>query len=505
MDEPKKPMSTAPTPPKRVYEIDRRDRVLLVFTLGLGVLLADLLLAALRGWPGLSVTVLVLAWEGVMFWYGRGSGKGRSRPGLWLTAAVVLLALTFAIFSNRWFYLVNLCALPCLMTVQMFELFGGTIRAWWQPMMLCERVLLLLEGLFCQCGAPLQVISGPKKGDEAWKRLSYVLLGLLLAGAVLIVVLPLLNSADALFSQMTREIKYFLLRHFGALAWRLVVGALAVPFLFGLLYALRRPAVSKVAGALGEVPQWEGLDPAFSATALAVLDGVYLLFVAVQSAALFGGEAYLVRMGVSYADYARSGFFQMVWVSCINLAVVVAAVHFSRREGKLWQALRVFSTLMVALSGVILASAAWRMTMYVSSYGLSFKRVLTYWGMVMLLIFFAGALLKIWKRQFGFFKVLFAASIAGWLALNFINVDMIVAAYNVNAYLSGNATMDLPYLAGLSYDTLPALERLPGEMWAYHGYEYSLSSLIEARREMAAWETSCWETWNLSAWMAAQG
>lgn len=501
----KRPVSGAPPKPKRIYEIDGRDRALLGLTLGLGVLLADLLLAAWKGWPGLSVTVLVLAWEGVMFWYGRGSGKRRSRPGLWLTAAVILLALTFAIFSNRWFYCLNLCALPCLMTVQMFELFGGTKQAWWQPMMLCERALLLLEGLFCQWGAPIRALGGAKKESEGRKRLAYVLLGLLLGAAVLMLVLPLLKSADAVFNQMVSGIEYYLSKHFGALVWRLVLGALAVPFFFSLFYALRRPSDSKAMGALGEIPRGEGLDPALSVTALAVLDGVYLLFVGVQSAALFGGPAYLARMGMSYAEYARSGFFQMVWVSCINLAVVVAAVHFSRREGRLWQVLRVLSTLMVALSGVILASAAWRMTMYVGSYGLSFKRLLTYWGMVMLVIFFVGALLKIWKRQFGFFRVLFAASIAGWLVLNFVNVDAIVAEYNVRAYLSGNATMDLPYLAGLSYDTLPALERLPGEMWAYHGYEYSLSSLIEDRREMAAWETSCWETWNLSAWMAAQG
>ena len=123
-------------------------------------------------------------------------------------------------------------------------------------------------------------------------------------------------------------------------------------------------------------------------TVLLPLDLLYVLFAAVQSAALFRGSAYLEAAGISYAEYARSGFFQLVWVSCINLAVVVAAVHFCRREGKLWLVVWALSTGMVALSCLMLVSAAWRMTLYVSTYGLSVKRLLTYWGMALLAVFF---------------------------------------------------------------------------------------------------------------------
>ena len=52
---------------------------------------------------------------------------------------------------------------------------------------------------------------------------------------------------------------------------------------------------------------------------LAALDGLYLLFLAVQSAGLFGGAEYLARRGISYARWARSGFFQMVGVTVVNL------------------------------------------------------------------------------------------------------------------------------------------------------------------------------------------
>lgn len=494
--------------PKRLYEADARERVLLFLTLGLGTLCADLLLAMWRDYLGLGITALALAWEAVLFWYAK--DRPRRAGEKWcprlLTAAVVLLALTFTLYSDRWLWNYNTLALPVLMAVQMLECFGPARRPWRDPVMLLERLWLVVEGLFWNLGAPGKAVASFGKGGGK-RRWLYVLLGLAAAVPVLLVVVPLLSAADPVFQRLAGNAVNFLVDHFGSLVLRLVLGLCAAPFLFSLLYALRRPEPVKE----GTKPPktFPGLDPALCVTALAVLDGVYLLFVAVQSAALFGGEAYLAGTGMSYAEYARSGFFQLVWVSCVNLAVVVPAIHFSRRTGRLWPVLRVLSTGMVVLSGVMLASAAWRMTLYVGSYGLSFKRFLTYWGMVMLCVFFTGALLKIWKKEFGFFQVLLAASIAGWLVLNFINVDYQVARYNVNAYLTGNtAVMDLPYLASLSYDTLGQLARMDGRAPVYHDPDlsgYVLDTLLADRRESAAGEISRWETWTLSGWLAARG
>ena len=43
--------------------------------------------------------------------------------------------------------------------------------------------------------------------------------------------------------------------------------------------------------------------------ALAAVDGLYLAFLAVQSAGLFGGPDYVESLGGSHAEWARSGFF----------------------------------------------------------------------------------------------------------------------------------------------------------------------------------------------------
>ena len=498
------PAVPVPAKPRRIYEADFRERLLLALTLALGVLLADLFLCQSYAYAGLGLTLLVLAWEAVLFWYAPRPGKGLTRPAILLTAAVVLLALTFTIWSNSWFWSVNFLALPCLMGVQMLECFGDARRPWHDPLMLAERAGHVLAGLFGSLGAPGKALESLGK-PGTHKRTGYVLWTLILLLPLLGVVLFLLSSADALFDLLAGRAINFVVDHFGSLLGRLFLGAVAAPFLFSLCYTLRRgrDVLGKPAAGEEKAP-WRA-DPAIPVTAVAVLDLVYLLFVGVQFYALFGGRAYLEQTGLTYAEYARSGFFQLVWVSCINLCVVVAAVHFCRREGKLWQALRLLSSGLVALSGVMLVSACRRMSLYVGEYGLSFKRALTYWGMAMLLIFFAGAALKIWKRDFGFFRVLFAAGLAGWLVLNFANVDAIVARYNVRAYQTGALEwLDVRYLARLSCAVVPALETLPPEMEVIPGVpQYTVSEVLDDLRTSAAYQTARWETWTLTAFLAS--
>ena len=128
-----------------VYEVGRREYLLLILTLGLGILAADLLLSGL----GLGVTVGVAAWYGVLLWYLGPRRLAESRSRL-LFGAILLLALTFALFSNGWFRFWNLGALLMLLTVHAMQISGAAVRPWYVPGMLWERFRLLLSGLLAR-------------------------------------------------------------------------------------------------------------------------------------------------------------------------------------------------------------------------------------------------------------------------------------------------------------------------------------------------------------------
>ena len=176
-------------------------------------------------------------------------------------------------------------------------------------------------------------------------------------------------------------------------------------------------------------------------------------------------------------------------------------------------AVRLLATLVTVQSLALLCSAAWRMTLYVGAYGLSFKRCMTYWGMAMMAAFLVMALIKCWRPAFSFFRAAFPAALAGWLVINSIPIDYLVARDQVDRYLGGESpSVSIYYLAyDLSYDTLSQLERLdprrdladyePGA-WAPGD---TLGDLLERRRDDARGECDCWQTWSLSACLAAGG
>ena len=484
--------------PIKIYEITRRDHFLLAAVLAWCLLTVD---SVLWAWPhGMGLTTAVFGWY-VLLFSALGPSGLRHRENRVLLLVNLALAVSFALGSNPTFHAWNFLALLVLVPVHAWGLSGGTALPWWQPLMLWERFCLLLRGLFSALGAFFAALT-PQKGGPDHRRVLAAVLGTAGALALLGLLVPILSSADALFAAATADLRGFINAHLTESLWKLVTALVLTPFVFSFVYRLRRPAPAKVPA----VPALSA-DGLLFLIILAALDGLYLLFLLVQSAGLFGGAAYLAQRGISYAEWARSGFFQMVGVTAMNLTVLMTALSVSRRAGRSWRVLRVLAALLVGESLVLLVSAAWRMTLYVSAYGLSFKRLLTYWGMAMMALFFLAALWKIHRPDFGFCRAAFPLALVGWLVLNCVPVDYLVAKDQVDRYLDGaSVSIDAEYLLyGLSYDALSQLERLDGSMLCHEwtGYQKPLDTLIADRRAEAQQACGDWRSWSLSACLAA--
>lgn len=499
MDEPLRP-HTPPirtAAPKRIYEIDGRDRLLLPMVLALGILCADLLVFSLWNTPALGITLLAAAWYAVYFWYAGAKQVFATRAGLLLFCAAALTALTFSLFSNPWLRAWNLLALPLLIILQVWEGSAATRAPCTVPAMAAERIVLAFGGLFGSAAAAGQAAASLK--IRCGKRGLWILAGTLTASVLIAILLPLLSSADAFFQYVTSGASAWLALHVPGWVLRIVLGLCAVPFLFSLFYTLRRPRPRTVQG--GYTPRGLTVDPIAPMIVLAALSMFYLFFLAVQFTALFGGERYLADAGISYAEYARSGFFQMVFAAVLNLSILLLCLWLCPAQGWGGRLVRILASLLVGLSAVLLVSAVWRMTLYVLAYGLSFKRLLTYWGMAVLAVLFAAALLAVWRTGFSFFRVLLVVVIVGWIALNFMNPDFTVAQYNVSLSLRSPLTqVDVDYMARqLSYDALPALEQLADARPEHSGCR----RMIATRRSQARTDAERWESWSLSAQLAA--
>lgn len=467
---------------RRSWPVGERERRLLPLSLALGYLAVSLLMDWRGGrLPGLGVTVLAAGWYAALFLY-RGTAGLERRVNRVLLGAAALLALAFALFSNQWFRFWNCGALLLLVAVHTWELCGGARLPWQEAGMLPERLGLLVKGPFVRCGAFLDAAGGVKQSRSLSRSLPAAV-GIAVTLPALWLVAGVLMDADALFALVAGSALRGLELRLGPTAGRLLLAVCAMPFVFSLLYFAAH--TEGRAAERRERRRWDSLP---AVILLGALDALYLFFLAVQSAALFGDRAYLAQAGISFAEYARSGFFQLAGLAGLNVAVILAAAWLCREDG----ALRVLATALVALTAVLLVSAAWRMTLYVSAYGLSFKRLLTYWGMGMLAVLLILTVRKVWRREFRFFRAAAPIALAGWLLLNYCNVDAVAARYNAAQASAGrlpqSAVDDLVY-GSFSCDGLRFMGETENTRWL---------------RAEAAQDCESWTTWSVSAFLAAK-
>ena len=198
---------------------------------------------------------------------------------------------------------------------------------------------------------------------------------------------------------------------------------------------------------------------------LLVLNGLFAAFISVQLAVLFGGyDKVLEHTGLTYAEYARQGFWQLLFVTLLTLLVIALALRWAPRGGRGDRLLvRVVLGVLCVLTLVVVASALRRMDLYLDAYGLTRLRVsvtvMELWlGVVIVLIMAAGAVGAAGARWLP--RAVGASAVAAVLAFGLLSPDGLVAEQNVQRYAK-SGKLDVIYLRQLSADAAPALDALP--------------------------------------------
>jgi hypothetical protein len=288
--------------------------------------------------------------------------------------------------------------------------------------------------------------------------LAPVLRSATLALPLLLVFGALFASADAAFAQIAQDA----LPDAGSLGelQARAIWCAAVLALAGALATARgsaAPADTAPRATLG-VAEW--------AVALGSLNLLFGAFVALQATVLFGGAGHVLETaGLTYAEYAREGFGQLLVAAALTLAVIAGAMRWARvrtaRErllltGLLW--------VLAALTLVVLASALFRVGVYQDAFGATRWRLVaetTLLWIGALLILVMAALATGTRRWLPRACVL--ASGLGLLAFVGTDPDRRIAERNVE-HFAATGRIDVDYLQGLSADAVPALADLPGPL-----------------------------------------
>jgi hypothetical protein len=295
--------------------------------------------------------------------------------------------------------------------------------------------------------------------------------GILFALPVLIVFGVLLGSADAVFGQYVNDL-WNSFRFFdsddliGRGITTLAIGWLAIGV---LAYSIPVPQAQPQAVSTDEVI--DEANPVVNTAPkrkpffkLSLIEGgivlgsvnlMFAAFVVIQFAYFFGGQ---VVEGLSYSEYARRGFFELVAVSVLTLGLVLAldgsTLRQSTRENQIFRALAI---LMVLLTGVMLVSAWRRMSIYEDAYGFTHLRIYTRIFMGWLGVMFGFFLLSLFRTRLNIFTLGILVSTIGFLAtINLFNIDYYIAEQNINRYYAGE-DFDVRFISYLSADALPPI------------------------------------------------
>ena len=314
--------------------------------------------------------------------------------------------------------------------------------------------------------------------------------GLLIAAPLLIVFGVLFASADAVFS------------HFAAKAFSFDVGAVVSNFSVFTICLwitggfLRRIFLAQeVLGPVVAPPKVFKIGITEIAIVLSTLNALFLAFVAVQVRYLFGGHALVQRTAhLSYAEYARQGFFELVTVAMLGLVVLVACHSVLRRDNtRDWRWFASLAFCLVSLILVVMASAVTRMHMYVEVYGITRDRLYAtaVLGWVSLIImWFCSTTLR--QRPERFAAGALASLLFVVITLNVLNPDAYIVSLNTSRQ---GRSVDSAYLGQLSDDAVPQLVAALPKL-SKSERDAVVATLKSRRTELARED---WRTWDVSA------
>lgn len=425
-------------------------------------------------WLGISVPLFVTLCLALLNGVGAVEDRRPTRANLWLGAAALFFAGCVALRDAPLLVTLNVLAVLGLLLLLVSHYRGA-------PLTLVPKGHVLRRSFqsFLAIGArPPSLVAQSVRDIPVTQaqvhRLAPVGRGLLLAVPVVVIFGTLLMAADYVFASYVRDILRLRLpfdlatsvNHLGIIlaVTYVCLGGLQVALLDDAPVAVREKYTSDLP-AEGDTQrlvlprsssQWLGCTEAL--TVLLAVDGLFGGFMLVQAAYFFGGMDTLDRTGMTYAEYARRGFFELLAATCLALVLLWSLALLTRRaQPRQRRAFNGSSAALIVFTLGLLASAFQRMLLYEQAYGYTRLRLYTHsfmiWLAVVLLIFLV-ALLR--DRLQLFTTGSFLTALIYLALLNIANPDALIVRENIARY-QVNGKLDAYYLSRLSTDATPPL------------------------------------------------
>lgn len=427
--------------------------------LGLAALLGVLGDALLRATPwGVNLPL----WMGVAAAAGwalvPSRPNGRTPITGWPLLPVMFFALCFAWRDSSFLQFWNGVAILSAISLPALQMHGVRLRL---ARITDYAMGLAASGVNAAVGALMLTLD-----DVHWRAMSRhgrqagaAAVGVALAVPVLLVFGGLLMSADPGFERIVQSLVDWA---FSTIASHVLLAGFIAWTSAGYLRTLataKDPVLKFGSTTLAKAPQKPALGILELGIPLGALSLTFLVFVGLQARYLFGGEAVILETaGLTYAEYARGGFFELVTVATLLLPVLLGTEWLlDQSNQRNVTRFRTLSATLLVLIGLIMLSAVQRMRLYIDAYGLTQDRFYAMAFMIwigVVLALFGATVLRGMRYRFAFGAV--TTGFATLAVLNIMNPDAVIARTNL-ARAEAGAELDLEYAARLHADAIPEL------------------------------------------------
>lgn len=469
----------------------RSSALLCAVVLGI---LADALMGHVQGRPGLNLAMWALAGVVLLFVLLRRRPDPPASETQGMVGGALLFALALMLRDAE-----ALAAFSILAAGILMILAAGRAATAWASQTQISDIVFSGARVVILCGAgPLGWGRGAPDaaaGKAGWSTRGRTLLrGSIMALPALLVLGALLMSADPVFARVIQNVFQINVEPLGEhLAFAAFMSWISAGYLRAILVpdddVMDKLRVPKPAFAAAEV-----------SVALWILNLLFLAFMIVQLRYLFGGANLVeVTPGLSYAEYARRGFFELVAATALVVPILLiadwAAAPNNDRSRTVLRATML--VLIVLLVGVI-ASAAYRMRLYQEAYGLTEQRLYVsvfIAGLTAVLGWLALTVLRGRRERFALGTIVIGLTCIA--VLHVMNPHAVIARVNLDRAAAGKE-YDGSYLRTLSADAVPVIIARLGKL--PEAERCNAAHMLEER--WSGERPGGWRTWNLSDWRA---
>lgn len=277
-----------------------------------------------------------------------------NRKPLFMFIPIFILALNSFISGNNIWYISNFLVVIVLYSIMILMVTDSF------PVM--EPSIKFLFTMAGQIITPFFFFDLPVKwGLEAnpaqIKTLKRVLLGIVISIPCLVILIMVLASADQIFSTGVANTFAYLqsILNFSLLI-KLIFSIVVGFYLFGLVYSIYAPETE-----ISVNLNVRSGDLIIINIVLASILFVYTLFALIQFRYLFASGAEL-PYGLTYTYYARRGFFELLFLSGVNIFIILLIVKLTQKHTGTWvNFTKVFCCYLCVLTFVLLISSLSRM------------------------------------------------------------------------------------------------------------------------------------------------